>query len=50
MFAFRLDDADRAAIDAVLAHRQGPAGDTFALERDRGGLHGRIMKYDLNKE
>jgi aryl-alcohol dehydrogenase-like predicted oxidoreductase len=46
----RLDAADRAAIDAVLAERQGPAGDTFALERDRTGRHGLIMKYELNAE
>jgi aryl-alcohol dehydrogenase-like predicted oxidoreductase len=44
----RLDGADRAAIGAVLAERQGPAGDTFALERDRTGRHGAIMKYELN--
>ena len=33
----------------LLARRQGPRGDTFALERDREGPHGRIMKYNLNK-
>ena len=33
---------------AVLAERQGPAGDCFTLERDREGRHGRIMRYDLN--
>ena len=44
----RLDAADRAAIAAILAQRKGPAGDTFELERDRDGRHGRIMKYDLN--
>ncbi len=27
----------------------GPPGDTFALERDRTGRHGAIMKYNLNK-
>ena len=47
--ALVLDAADRAAIDAVLAERRGPAGDCFALERDRDGPHGRIMKYNLNK-
>jgi len=26
----------------------GPGGDIFALERDRNGPHGRIMKYELN--
>ena len=28
--------------------RDGPEGDTFALERDRTGRHGSIMKYNLN--
>jgi aryl-alcohol dehydrogenase-like predicted oxidoreductase len=44
----RLDAEDTAAIAAILAERLGPAGDTFELERDRQGRHGRIMKYDLN--
>ena len=39
---------DRAEIAAVLAERKGPEGDTFALERDRTGRHGSIMKYNLN--
>jgi aryl-alcohol dehydrogenase-like predicted oxidoreductase len=47
-FEFRVDAADLAAIDRVLAKRQGPRGDTFELERDRNGRHGRIMKYNLN--
>jgi aryl-alcohol dehydrogenase-like predicted oxidoreductase len=49
VFAFALDADDRGAIAAVLARRRGPEGDTFALERDREGRHGRIMKYDLNR-
>ena len=49
MFEVTLDEEDRAAIAAVLARRQGPRGDTYALERDRDGPHGRIMKYNLNK-
>lgn len=44
----RLDDADRAAIAAVTAKRNGPDGDTYELERDKAGRHGRIMKYNLN--
>ena len=44
----RLDRADQAAIATVLAKRQGPRGDTYALERDRTGRHGAIMKYNLN--
>ena len=47
--AFALTDADHAAIGKVLARRQGPHGDTFALERDRNGRHGSIMKYNLNQ-
>jgi aryl-alcohol dehydrogenase-like predicted oxidoreductase len=50
VFRFALDAEDRDAIAAVLALRMGPEGDTFALERDREGRHGRIMKYNLNKD
>ena len=46
--AIRLTDRDRSEIAAVLARRSGPDGDVFALERDRGGRHGAIMKYNLN--
>jgi aryl-alcohol dehydrogenase-like predicted oxidoreductase len=49
MFTVTLDEDDCATIDAVLARRLGPRGDTYALERDREGPHGRIMKYNLNK-
>jgi len=45
----QLDDEDRAAIDAVASRRQGPPGDVYALERDRTGPHGSIMKYTLNR-
>ncbi len=43
----RLDAQDSAAVQRVLAARTGPLGDVYSLERDRGGRHGRIMKYDL---
>ena len=42
-----LDETDRAAIAAVLAQRRPLDGDVYALERDRAGRHGRIMKYNL---
>jgi len=45
----RLDAADVAAVQGVLNARSGPLGDLYDLERDRGGRHGRIMKYDLNR-
>ena len=32
----------------MLSRRQGPEGDTYALERDRTGRHGAVMKYNLN--
>lgn len=41
-----LGPADLAAIAAVLT--PGPQGDVYALERDRDGPHGRIMRYNLN--
>jgi aryl-alcohol dehydrogenase-like predicted oxidoreductase len=49
VFDFSLDAADRAAIEKLMSECPGPQGDTYALERDRKGRHGRIMKYNLNK-
>ncbi|MBK6485908.1 MAG: aldo/keto reductase [Gemmatimonadetes bacterium] len=46
--ALQLTDADRTAIDDVLALATGPLGDVYDLERDREGAHGRIMRYNLN--
>lgn len=48
VFGFALDDQDLAKISAVLDRAPGPQGSVFALERDRNGRHGRIMKYNLN--
>ncbi len=42
-----LDAQDAAAVNAVLAQRRTLDGDVYALERDRDGRHGRIMKYNL---
>jgi len=47
VFDLRLDGDDRAAIDDVLRRRRGPDGPVYGLESDRGGRHGRIMKYNL---
>jgi aryl-alcohol dehydrogenase-like predicted oxidoreductase len=49
VFSLRLDDQDRAMLAPWLAANPGPPGDTYALERDKTGRHGRIMKYNLNK-
>lgn len=46
--ALAITEADRAALAAILARSAGPLGDCYALERDRGGRHGRIMKYNLS--
>ena len=43
-----LTDQDHAAIAAIQAQGHIPAGDVYALERDRHGRHGSIMKYNLN--
>ena len=32
----------------MLSRRRGPAGDAYALERDRTGRHGAVMRYNLN--
>jgi aryl-alcohol dehydrogenase-like predicted oxidoreductase len=47
--ALVLDAEDLANLEAVTRRRAGPAGDVYALERDREGPHGRIMKYNLNR-
>ncbi len=44
----RLTPADEAELAAVLSRRQGPHGEPYAVERDRTGRHGSIMKYNLN--
>jgi len=45
-----LTSADFAAIQAVLDRANPIPGDVYALERDRDGRHGAVMKYNLNKE
>ncbi len=49
VFSFKLDAQDHADISQLLASCPGPQGDTYTLERDRNGRHGRIMKYNLSK-
>ncbi len=43
-----LTATDLCAIKTVLAKRHGPAGEVYALERQRDGRHAAIMKYNLN--
>jgi aryl-alcohol dehydrogenase-like predicted oxidoreductase len=49
VFALQLDAPDHALLAPLLAAHPGLQGDTYALERDKNGRHGRIMKYNLNK-
>lgn len=49
-FSVDLSPEDHARIRAHLAKAPGPGGEVFELERDRSGPHGRIMKYDLNRD
>lgn len=44
----RLDASHLAQIESVTNQRTGPEGPVYALEGDRQGRHGRIMKYNLN--
>jgi aryl-alcohol dehydrogenase-like predicted oxidoreductase len=46
----RLEAEDLALIEAVADRRRGPGGDIYALEREKGGRHAGIMKYDLNEK
>jgi len=50
VFGFALNDADRRRLEAWLARHPGPQGDTFGLERIKGGRHASIMKTELNKQ
>jgi aryl-alcohol dehydrogenase-like predicted oxidoreductase len=49
-FRVALTPQDHAELNAILSAHPGPSGDTYTLERDREGPHGRIMKYNLNRE
>ncbi len=49
VFGFQLDEVDEARLAAHLEAHPGPDGDTYALERDKTGRHGRIMKYNLSR-
>jgi aryl-alcohol dehydrogenase-like predicted oxidoreductase len=47
VLGLHLEAEDHALIEAVADRRKGPAGDTYALEREKGGRHAAIMRYDL---
>ncbi len=43
-----LTSAERDALSALLSTATGPTGDVYALEREKGGRHASIMRYNLN--
>lgn len=47
--ALQLTEQDLFDTEAVVAKARGPIGPVFGLERDFGGPHGKIMKYNLNQ-
>lgn len=47
---FSLDTNDLNKIEAIVAKSEGPKGPFYALERDKTGKHGSIMKYNLNED
>lgn len=49
-FEFSLDKEDKQKIEEITSRLPGPTGDTYSLERIKGGKHASIMKYNLNKE
>jgi aryl-alcohol dehydrogenase-like predicted oxidoreductase len=46
---FRLSAIDHAELAGILSRSRGPSGDVYTLERDRDGIHGRIMRYNLSR-
>lgn len=49
MFDFQLDTEELNTIRAVIDRSTGLPGDVYSLEREKGGRHAGIMKYNLNK-
>src|SRR3989344_600374 len=48
-FNFSLDIKDMELLSKIFKKAKGPLGDTYDLERIKGGRHASIMKYNLNK-
>lgn len=49
IFNIVLDEIDSKKIDTIVKKAIGPKGDIYGLEREKGGKHAVIMKYNLNK-
>lgn len=50
ILSLELTESDHSDINRVLAKSNPVPGDVYEIERDRNGRHGRIMKYNLNKD
>jgi aryl-alcohol dehydrogenase-like predicted oxidoreductase len=50
VLGLRLEAEDYAIIEAVADRRQGPQGDTYALEREKDGRHAALLRHDLNAQ
>lgn len=50
VFDMVLDEEDRSALETTMAKAAVPAGPVYGLERVMDGPHGRIMRYNLNRE
>ena len=48
--SFELQAQDIKEIATIVAKAKGPTGPFYALERDKTGKHGAIMKYNLNQD
>jgi aryl-alcohol dehydrogenase-like predicted oxidoreductase len=48
--SFTLNQHDLVKIEAIVSKGKGPNGPFYALERDKTGKHGSIMKYNLNED
>ncbi len=46
--ALSITSDERAALHALLDRATGPLGDVYELEREKGGRHASIMRYNLN--
>ena len=46
----KLPDTDSDLLRTALESVHSPIGDVYGFERDRHGPHGRIMRYNLNRE
>ena len=50
VFDMNLDEADESTLESAMVKAEGPAGPVYGLERVMNGPHGRIMRYNLNRE